>query len=271
MPQTTKYELVTVEHDGGNLHGIVTGSGDKLAIHVHGTWGNFYGNHFVGELAQTYVDRGYRYAALNFPGHDETAISERFEQFPPALSAWLNRLNAPDQFLLQGHSLGALKALYAMRTANHIAERVAALVLLAPFDVVEFYVRESGVDANELRDAATNLVQIDGPEARVPKYMSPYWDLSAQTLLDATTRGGDWDQFPSALGRVGSLGDSLPPVFFAIGSEDFAAVPTVAEVFSLGSSAPSVTGSHLSAGAPHNFAGGEAGLVAKVADWLDTL
>lgn len=273
MSNEMRFSLVRTKYKDQTLHGIITGDpAAPLALHVHGTWGNFYANDFIAKTAESYLRVGYRFAAVNFPGHDQTAVNERFEDFPPALNSWLVTLGASDGVILQGHSLGALKVLYLNSSNAKVVRRVRALVLLAAFDVVGFYVRESGMPASQLRQEAAALARTRGDASRVPVAWSPYWDLSVGTLLAATDQGGLWDQFPSGRGSLGALGlETLPPTFFAIGSSDFAAVPGVPEVMGLAESAPNVSGHYLVPDSPHNFAGRETELSESIASWLSKL
>lgn len=265
-----KYELVHTDWSGGRLHGLLSHPESRpsvgLAVHVHGTWGNFYGNDVVAEMGRAYNAHGYSFLAANFSGHDETAIHESFDDFPESLNSWLETTFTGGRLILQGHSLGALKILYLAATNRLGSTPLHGVLLLSVFDSVGFYRRESAPDApleqylSELRDA-------EGDRAIVPESVFPHWQISAATLSSAVTAGGDWDQFPTRDGGIGLVGQLGVPTAVLLGSADFASVPGPERVHSLVQSANGVTSS-LIAGAPHNFAGKEQEAGEFVSRWL---
>lgn len=261
------WRLLTIEHGASALHGIRTElpRPKGLVVHVHGTWGNFYANAFIGALATYYASKEWAFLTANYPGHDETAVHERFEDFPAALSAWL--ATAPDDLpiILQGHSLGALKLLYALKN-EHVRRRPLGLVLLSPFDVVAFYGTGDDRERQRRRAVVADLLAQNGPSSLVPKSIFNLWDIGARAFLDATTADGLWDQFPSRREDLApSLGDINVPVFVAIGEADFAAYPSPRAVASQLAAIARV-GVGLIEGASHGYGESLHGLVRALED-----
>lgn len=268
-------ELVSCETAAGRLHGFVVGDTGPLAVHLHGTWGNFYENAFVTAVARGYRERGWRYASVNLPSHDGGSVKEQPADSLDALARWVETL-APEggPLVLQGHSLGALKAIQLMQepTRRDLAARVSALVLLSPFDIVAFY---GGPDPQAIeRTRAVVAAELDrsGPDATVPASVFDLWQLSAATFMDMTETGGEWDVFPSRTGdgHRKSLAGIDPPILTAIGSDDFAAFPDPATVTAGLDGLPNVTVA-LVDGAPHAFNEREEVLCGHISRFLSTL
>jgi len=267
-----QFDLLTCSTSVGDLHGIFSsppGGSDRLAVHIHGTWGNFYANPFIVPLAEMYNAKGWSFLSANFPGHDETAIAERFEDFQPALEAWLH-LVPQRSLILQGHSLGALKILSAASSPKWSSLGVIGAVLLSPFDVAHFYEAHTHMSRSELRDYALRHGRDQGIDTPLPRSVFDLWPISAAVIEAVTEEGSKWDAFPSARGDVSSLSALGIPALLAIGSEDFASSPDPAEVVRLTGDKAGVSAS-LVPGAPHNFAGAVPELVTLVERWLTGL
>ena len=270
---TMCFELTSISFDDTELHGLWFQHEDAqgTALHIHGTWGNFYANPFIAPTGQLYRRHGLNFLTANFPGHDETAISERFADFTPALDSWLDATCPGGAILLQGHSLGALKALHYMQDPQaRNRDRVTGLVLFAPFDLVAFY---SGGDTSKV-DAhlamAKKLRASHGDSVLVPEEIFDMWQISVMTYLELATPGSASDLFPSRNFLEGSPIHSLRvQTFIAVGSEDFAAFPSAEEVIRMTTGADQVQGILLE-GAPHNFAGHVDRLVAYLDGWMET-
>lgn len=258
----------------GRLHGFAVGPRGPLALHLHGTWGNFYENPFVTALAGTYLRQGWRYASVNLPSHDGGSVGEVITESLDAVRDWIKALTSDGEpLVLQGHSLGALKAIRLMSHPEYrdVADRVSGLVLLSPFDIVAFY----GGDA-EAAVRARHLVEAEmaraGDAANVPSSVFDLWPLSARLFLDMTTDDGEWDIFPSRAAdtlrqRMAGIGRST---LVGIGGDDFAAYPDPATVAASLDGVPGVTVA-LVPGAPHAFAGHEDVLGEHVGRFLATL
>jgi pimeloyl-ACP methyl ester carboxylesterase len=111
---------------------------------VHGTGGNFYGSSLFDGLGRRLLELGCGVLRVNTRGHDgmSTAVTaqggrrlgaayEVVDDCRHDLAAWLDwlRARAGPRVALLGHSLGAVKGLYAL--AREPAE-VAALIAVSP-------------------------------------------------------------------------------------------------------------------------------------------
>jgi pimeloyl-ACP methyl ester carboxylesterase len=249
------------------LHGLVASPREPvgLIVHIHGTWGNFYGNAFVQEIGDAVVSDGWAFATVNVPGHDETAMDENLADSIAAITSWLNVLNPCGlPVILQGHSLGALKIIELASEPGRVsAMNIVGIILLSAFDCVGFYLRESSF--NEI-----DLATVRGEEI-VPEAVFSHWLLRWSTLKQLAEVDGEWDIFRSRLQNPNQLLDSVQfkvPVFFAIGEQDFAAVPSVDSVVATVRRTGFASDIAIIPGAPHGYGGQEHLLVARVIGWL---
>ncbi|HMS24981.1 MAG TPA: alpha/beta hydrolase [Acidimicrobiia bacterium] len=263
------YEFVTLARkDQELLHGARTGDGNALALHIHGSWGNFYENPFVLDVAQTYLDAGFTYASVNNPGHDGGTITESFDESFAAIRDWCDQLAPEAPVILQAHSLGALKIL---RLATHpdfadFFERVSAVVLLSPFDLVGFY---GGRNAERRRSHAKEFRDQFGGKAILPASIFDVWPISAETFLELSEPGSEYDLFPSRNHDVGALASLAIPTLVVLGGEDIASDPTAVDVMTALEAVEAT--SILIDNAQHNFAGHETELAGCIQKFLATL
>jgi len=275
------YELVSVKHGDGLLHGLLARNKRKrlCVVLIHGTAGNFYANPFIEPTMRLYAESGANVLSVNFPGHDETAATERFEDFTPALDGWLDGLGLTGPLLLQGHSLGALKVLAYLQDARaRYRKDIQAAALLSPFDIVAFYAGKTDEEVNQKRSRVQSLIRVEGQGAMVPKEIFGLWPLSLGTFERLTAPGGQADQFPT---RNGLVNWRVPvpglPTLVAIGGSDFAAFPSPeAVVEACGKRARLDLANEklvveFVAGAPHNFEGKTDALREIVGRWLSRI
>ena len=139
-------DLVQVTtRDGVRLDGMFQAASGQAAlgvdgwVFVHGTGGNFYGSTLFDALAARFLELGGAVLRVNTRGHDgiSTAVTERggrrlgaayevVDDCRHDVAAWLGwlRQHAGPRVGLVGHSLGAVKALYAVRAyPNNPAQR----------------------------------------------------------------------------------------------------------------------------------------------------
>lgn len=263
------FELIEQQIGDRRLHGLVTcGATDSpIAVHLHGTGGNFYANKIATAFAPVYREFGYRFATINLPGYDSEYRTENYADYGPALDSWLKRLSTGD-YLLQGHSLGALKALDHLRNRDK-SERCKRVVLLSPFDIVAFYCSGKPEKHEDIRRQVLVVQNELGDAASVPKAIFDVWDISAGTHLSMTEIGGVLDCFPSRNAELITAGQWLPrqDVFVAIGGADFAAFPSPSAVEAMMPNAKNLK-YVLIEGAPHNFDGRIEILASALRDWL---
>jgi pimeloyl-ACP methyl ester carboxylesterase len=149
---TMLVDLVQVTtRDGVRLDGAYQAAASPPSIPVdafclvHGTGGNFYGSTLFDELAQRLLARGCGVLRVNTRGHDgiSSAVTARggrrlgaayevVDDCRHDVAAWMAWLadKAGPRVGVIGHSLGAVKALYAL--ANEVQLKAACLVALSP-------------------------------------------------------------------------------------------------------------------------------------------
>lgn len=263
------FNLLEVPVGNRLIHGLVTpGAIDTpIAIHLHGTGGNFYSNRIATAFAELYMRFGYRFATVNLPGFDSEYRTENITDYGPALDAWLTRIST-GEYLLQGHSLGALKTIDHVLSRD-VNDRCKRIALLSPFDIVAFYCNGELDQINTIRQRILKMQSEFGGDVSVPKDIFNVWDISASTYLSMIEAGGIADCFPSRDFSKMSLGKWLPKqnVFIAIGGADFAAYPNPKEVYEMLPKAKNLTAAIID-GAPHNFDGKIELLSFALQEWL---
>lgn len=269
-----KYDFLTLQTKTSLLHGLRSGEVARYAIHIHGTWGNFYENSFALGLTETYTAAGWSYASVNNSGHDGGSIGEKFDDSLPEIYAWIKRLCPNgESVVIQGHSLGALKILRLLRHPDYseLKHQIVAAVLLSPFDIVAF---NGGVGEQlKLRRSRAEQQRIEqGGDAFVDTDIFDAWPLSVDTYLEASNEGGPWDLFPSRLHLVGALGEVGVPTLVAFGGEDsFAQYPSPHAAAELVETEATAVRTVLVEGAPHNFAGHEEALAQSISAFIRSL
>lgn len=141
-------ELVTFKNPMGlHLDGILYQDhiNRGMIVHVHGSFGNFYQNHFIRLMARSYLDAGINFLSFNMSGHDGVAEGYRhkdnFEYVGGSLVDFIQGVydiegavdfarQFTDRVILQGHSLGCDRILNFIltRSADH------EFILLGPCD-----------------------------------------------------------------------------------------------------------------------------------------
>lgn len=251
------------------LEGSVTGDASRLALHIHGSYGNYWENPFVKKLAPLYVNAGYSYASVNNPGHDDNTTHENFSESFDVIAAWIKQLTEPgEKLILQGHSLGALKIIAMVNDSRYaeLIKRVSGIVLLSPFDVVAFY---GGENIVRRRDHAKEFRDENGENAIMPDSIFDVWPISAKTFLELSEQGGPYDLFPTREHRIGTLGSIKIPTKVVIGGEDIASYPSPTHVYEL-LDEKNIDTTFIE-GAPHNFAGYEDVLYRDLEEFVASL
>lgn len=261
--------------DGIDLHGLHfnNNSGNAKAIlHLHGIWGNFYSNPFVDHFGEVYPQIGYDFVSANTRDHDDGALSADFDRCILDINTWLMYLaeKGYKNIILQGHSLGAIKAVFYLDRYGEHATRphIMGLILLSPFDNIPFY---SG-GSQEKHQENLNLVRkvmLQDPNAIVPSSVWDMWALSAHTYLQLIEENGSVDVFPFRRGNL----DNSPvsristKIFAAVGGKDFASYPSPEKEVEMLAALPNIY-SVLIENAPHNFSGCESNLLSEITSWV---
>lgn len=265
----------TVTSDGVELQGLYfkpSGVGSApVVLHLHGIFGNFYGNPFIDYFADFYPRHGYAFLTGNTRDHDEASMYGHFEDCMMDIPAWLSLATQQGHYqaILQGHSLGALKAVYYLMNAGVPAMSIdiRRLILLSPFDNIAFYSSGSEERRRDNLGKVRDIAAKD-PALPIPKEVWDMWPLSARTYLELNEDGGKADVFPFRKGTLrGSALDQVSvPVFAAIGGADFASLPSPQGNVEQLSRLRQVHAA-LIENAPHNFAQHEPELLREILAW----
>jgi hypothetical protein len=140
-------------------------------------------------------------------------------------------------------------------------------VLLSPFDLAAFY---GGKSDEVIGDRRNRIVQDVDRNIYDLVDMGEFstWPVSSRTLLRATEMGGPWDLFPTRNGSAGAVSSIACPLVIALGSNDFAATPSIEAAAAI--LADSGIACQIVAGAPHNFAGRINELESTIKQFLNT-
>ncbi len=224
-----RIDIVTTD-DKYILHGMVCRPtqpqpATTWVIHVHGSYGNFYENFFLGPMADAYTKAGIAFVSVNTRGRDYYAdfktreegkyssrriggIREVFSECIHDIRPWIQyaRENRASRIVLQGHSLGAMKvAYYAWKEPAN----VTALILLSPPDSMGLQKADVSVKYDEYLALARDLTAtkpdelMPGPAYYDPITCSAYCGLFEHPEDTGMFTYGDIDLMRrSALGHV---------------------------------------------------------------------
>ena len=235
----------TVTKDRLRLDGLLfePNKKSKIAIlHIHGMSGNFYENAFLDSMAKEYTKAGYAFLTANNRGHDHIAdvkkegpkeqykrigdIFEKIEDCVFDIDAWLKFLktNGYKRFILQGHSLGTVKAVYYLgKRPKHPFE---VLVLASPPDMLGL-VRVKEEKKNFKRDLAEakRLISKNQDDAFLSNKIWGEYYKSASSYLNFFADGAKTDVFPILRnGKFKALEGIKIPILVFYGSNDDAVV-----------------------------------------------
>ncbi len=147
------FELVkTTTEDGLYLHGFFK-KGEKnnyAVLHIHGFEGDFFSNDFIPVETNALKENGYSFLSVQTRGTgaeyevidvngESKMYGSHYELLKEAykdIDAWIEFLveNGHHDIVLQGHSLGAVKAVRYLAEGNK-TQYVKKLILLSPFDM----------------------------------------------------------------------------------------------------------------------------------------
>ena len=282
--------------DGLELQGMYVapdgGASEMTLVHTHGLDGNFYENRFVDHVANACLQNGLSFITANNRGHDYISdlirenpesgeitysqiggIYELFEESVLDIAAWVGfaRSRGSKKFIIQGHSHGALKAIYYLSKGG--AEGVEGLVLLSPSDDFGKQRASLGDTFDDALALAEGLIsEGKGLEVLPPGIF--HYPISAQSYYDIYRPGS-----PLALFNVSrtdrsdfpELAGVKVPVLMIVGSVDEAFLGEPDEFLrtshDLLTNAPSFEGSVL-LGAPHNYLGWDEEVGKTIGAWL---
>jgi pimeloyl-ACP methyl ester carboxylesterase len=169
------------------------------AILLHGVGGNFYGSALQEHLAQVLLDAGISVLRVNTRGHDGMStvatdtggrlIGAAYEIVADCcydVDAWVRFLLdcGPERIALVGHSLGALKAIYAQAEQPH--EAVERVVAISPPRLAysKFVHGSQAVAFAQSLETAQQKIEAGEPEALFRSTFPFPLFLSAATFCD---------------------------------------------------------------------------------------
>ncbi|MCH2182235.1 MAG: alpha/beta fold hydrolase [Mariniblastus sp.] len=175
------------------------GSPVDAAVITHGLSGNFYTSRLLKHLACFYVSRGISPVLINTRGHDYLNLTvrsgrsvtlgaayEQIDECPHDLNAWVDFLvdQGHQNILLTGHSLGAIKTLYAQAHDPH-PQVVAACGLSATRISYDALLAASpdGKFASLMEASRQRVARGQGQELMYVDFPFPTW-MSAGSYLE---------------------------------------------------------------------------------------
>ncbi|MBX7075372.1 MAG: alpha/beta fold hydrolase [Pirellulales bacterium] len=250
------------------------------ALLVHGTGSNFYGSTLMDAIESRLVGRGIAVLRINTRGHDGISTSatmsggvrqgaayEVLSDCRHDLAAWIAFLieQGFSRLLLAGHSLGALKACYAMSEEPHDAVRAVAAVSPPWLSHARFLQSAKGAVFAETYALAKTLVAAGrGEELMQIEFPLPYL-VSARAYLDKYHR----DETYNVLALLPRIRAPLLAVF---GGQEiqqnvaFRELPQAMEQLAAAQALPIEVG--VIAGADHFYASARDELAARIDRWL---
>ncbi len=257
----------------------------KAILHIHGMGGNFYENSFIGFMAEEFTGEGYSFLSLNnrgaqiifdFPidGSEEKhkrigSAYEKFEECVHDIKAGIDFLvkEGYTEIILQGHSLGSVKAAYYVAKTQD--KRVLKLVLISPSDMVGL-----SEDKNHERrmTLSKKLIQEGKGKELLPELLWDFYWLSADTYVNLSERGTAVDVFNTYDREASScIRDINIPVLAILGGIDDAAILPVEEALKIIKSKAEKTvrfDTLVIDKAPHSYFGHEQQLAKSITKWL---
>lgn len=246
---------------------------------LHGTGSNFYSGSTLSGVAPKLLELGAAVLRVNTRGHDLVctaagaagggflgAAFERVDQSPLDIAAWLDWLRASGyrRLGLLGHSLGAVKAVYAM--ALDESAQVERLVAVSPprLSYRRFRAGPKGEEFLAAYRAAEKLVAEGRPDTLMEVRFPLTYLVSAAAYLDRYGPAEKYDVVP--------LAARLPcPALFTYGSIEltgnvaFAGSPEALAELALSAARLQVA---VIAGADHVYTACTDALAARIAAWL---
>lgn len=291
-------ELIKVfTRDGIELQGFHASkkkrANNKALLHLHGFAGNFYWNRFYEPLAKCLLRMDISFLTINTRGHDTFAdfikkdsskldiieIGAAYEILKDSVwdvRAWIDFLEQRgcSQIILQGHSTGAIKAVYYL--SNTGDKRISGLSLISPSDDVGLQREALGERFLDSIKIAQEMVSNGQEDEYVPEWCFD-GPISAATYLDMFGPEGSHGifRFSDPSYHFNEISKIDCPILVVFG--------TVKEAVVKGDVRRAITimkkkikpttsfESRIIEGAPHTYLGFEDNLASTISGWLQRL
>jgi len=252
-----------------------------ILINMHGTASNFYENYFMVRLTEACLKEGISVLSANNRGaavmqvypHAGAAL-EHFEDCIIDIDSWIEFAleRGYERILLQGHSLGAEKAVYYADKGSH-KERIKGLILLGPADSYAYTVRLFGeAKMQKLLEEASELTR----QGKNEQFLTSTWLCHADVLPKGA------ESFMNFFSKNSELSKALPfgrkelplyrkirvPVFVAIGDKHEYTIIPAREALELMEKENKRTECHQIKNCDHDFDGKEAELAESITDFI---
>lgn len=180
---------------------------NKIVIHIHGLYGNFYENRFLDVLAKAYTEKNYAYLTFNnrgrdaiselLKGDDSVIIGASFERFKDCLLDiegvvnWV-REKGYQEIVLEGHSYGCNKILYYYTKKKNLD--IKGIVLLGPCDIPSECKKFLTSEEYKLaKEESTRLVKVKKEKELIDFSPMPNGKISAATYYNDFLPEGEDD------------------------------------------------------------------------------
>lgn len=292
-----KGEIVrTYTEDGLNTQGIlcepVEEREDMVVIHVHGSYGNFYENFFLDDMAEEFAAHGVSFLSGNTRGRDYYAdfkikkpdgydsrriggIREVFSECKLDINAWVKLALSRGfrKIVLQGHSLGAMKVIYYL--AETKKPEIVALVLISPPDNFGIQYKHFGERfEKDLRLAKDMMARKSDELMPAESYFDPITAEAFVALFGGPKTTGMFSYFDKSLLKDSPLREIRCPILATFGTIDEAVAndveycaKTLKETAVLATSCTT----KIIEKANHSYHGKERELARIVASWVKSL
>jgi hypothetical protein len=229
-------DLVRIENEAGLwLDGLVyePDTVNGVVVHIHGSFGNFYSNPFITEMARHYGRAGFAFMTFNLTTHDGVAegyfSDGRFAYIGGAVASFESCCNdiaalvkysrrLSSRVILQGHSLGCDRIVHYCLAREEYPE----IILLSPCD--SYVLQERWLTDETVNEQILRLSALD----RNPNNL--YWVADAEYGIRG---GGSWTyNIPITLSALMSILTGPPMHVFRVSTGAAAfCIPTAAFVW----------------------------------------
>lgn len=241
-----------------------------VIINLHGLRGNFYRAKRLWLMAKEYPKAGWAFLSINSRGHDTGMGTEKFTDCVKDVTAIVNfaRRSGFKRIILQGHSTGANKIVYALSKKRL---PVSGVALVSGLSDPEMFQAKSRATYKRLIATAKKMIkQGKGKEYLLESHEGA---ISATRLLSLFEFGSAEDVFSLRLGKRAKrkFRGLIMPTLVAYGTADQFAQYDVKKIGAfVAKQIPGPVTEVYIKGADHGFRGKERLLISDILKWVDS-